>query len=402
MDCAQRRNVLERHLRRAVLADRHAGVRAGQAVVRAADRGYADEVVGARHERGERRRERAPARHLDSDGRRDHLLLGDVHLEIPFRDGVAEDLGKRRVRDFAVETDDVPARLAERCERLAVGLPRRDLGAELVVRQLQRAAGAEIVPRRGHIRLRHVDTEVPHAAELFDRLVRVVECLAVQAVLVLDLLDALALDRVTDHDGRPPGRECFAVRTIDCLDIVALDFDRMPAERAGAVRVRVEIPAVHRLTALAEAIDVDDRDQVVEAVERRVLERLPLGALRDLAVAAQDPNGRRRLVELPTERDADADRQSLAERARGDVDPRDHRRRVALEPRAELAEREQLLVGDHPRGSVHRVQERRRVALREDEPVVVGIARVVEVVAQVLRQQHRHQIGRRHARGRVA
>ena len=133
-----------------------------------------------------------------------------------------------------------------------------------------------------------------------------------------------------------------------------------------------------------------------------MLERLPHRALRDLAVAAQDPNGRRRLVELPTERDADADRQSLAERARGDVDPRDHRRRVALEPRAELAEREQLLVADRAAGLVDGVQERRRVTLGEDQMVVRGILRLAEVVAQVLRDQHGHQIRARHRRGRMA
>ena len=39
---------------------------------------------------------------------------------------------------------------------------------------------------------------------------------------------------------------------------------------------------------------------------------------------------------LAGERDADRDRQALAERARGHVDPRDPRHRVALELRAEL------------------------------------------------------------------
>ena len=41
------------------------------------------------------------------------------------------------------------------------------------------------------------------------------------------------------------------------------------------------------------------------------------------------------------------------------------------------------------------------MALREDEPVVVRVVRVVEVVAQVLREQHGHQVGRGHARGRM-
>src|SRR5215208_5006798 len=40
--------------------------------------------------------------------------------------------------------------------------------------------------------------------------------------------------------------------------------------------------------------------------------------------------------------------------------------------------------------------------LGEDQMVVVRIPRVVEIVAQVTRQQHRHQVGRRHGRGRMA
>ena len=42
------------------------------------------------------------------------------------------------------------------------------------------------------------------------------------------------------------------------------------------------------------------------------------------------------------------------------------------------------------------------MALREDEPVVVRILRVLEVVAQVLREQHGHQVGGGHPRGRMA
>ena len=53
---------------------------------------------------------------LDSyaDRARDHLLLGDVHLEVAVGDRVAELLGEGRVRDLAVERHDVAARRAER------------------------------------------------------------------------------------------------------------------------------------------------------------------------------------------------------------------------------------------------------------------------------------------------
>ncbi len=208
--------------------------------------------------------------------------------------------------------------------------------------------------------------------------------------------------RATIAVGRPR-RQRLLVRAVDRLDVVPVDLDRSPAERLDAARVRSDVPAVHRLAALAEPVDVEDRDQVVEPGERRVLERLPHRALGELAVAAEAPDAVRQPVELLAgERDADRDRQPLAERARRDVDPGDLRRRVAFEARPELAKREQLLVGDRARRLVDGVEQRRRVALREDEMVVARVVRPVEVVAEVLGEQHRHQVGGRHRGRRMA
>ena len=199
--------VLERHLRWPVLADRDARVRAAELDVRAADRGHPDEVVGAREERGERRGERLPAAHLEPDRGGDHLLLGDVHLEVPLRMRLAEDLRVGRVRDLAVERDDVLARVAERLERVAVRLARRDLvAADLVARQLDRSAAARRDVRPLTLGLRDLDHDVADPAQLLDRLLGVVERLAVAAVLVLDRLHALALDRLRDDHGRQAGR----------------------------------------------------------------------------------------------------------------------------------------------------------------------------------------------------
>ena len=221
------------------------------------------------------------------------------------------------------------------------------------------------------------------------------------AVLVLDGLHALALDRARDDRRRRPGRRArLLVRAVDRLDVVAVDLDRGPAERLDAAPVRVDVPAVHRLAALAETVDVEDRGQVVELGERGVLERLPHRALGELAVAAQAPDAIGQSVQpLAGERDADRDRQALAERARRDVDPRDLRRRMSLEPRPELAERQQLLVRDRAGGLEHRVEQRRRVTLREDQVVVARVVRAVEVVAEVLGEQDGHQVRGRH-RGR--
>ncbi len=317
---------------------------------------------------------------------------------------VAKDLGVGRVRDLAVERHHVAARVAQRLQGVAVRAPGRDLLAELPGRQLQRPAHLEAVRLAFDLGLRHVHDDVPLAAELCDRLLGVVERLAVPARLVLDRLDALALDRARDdHRRHALHRGGLAVGALDRADVVAVDLDRVPAERLRPVRVRVEVPAVHRLAALAELVHVDDRGQVVEPVEGGVLERLPHRALGHLAVAAEHPDAVRQLVELLAgERDPDRERQALAERPGRDVDPRDLRRRVALQPAAEVAEGEQLLVRDRAGRLVHRVQQGRGVSLGEDEVVVPRVVRVVEVVVQVLRQQDGHQVGRRHRRGRVA
>jgi hypothetical protein len=64
-----------------------------------------------------------------------------------------------------------------------------------------------------------------------------------------------------------------------------------------SLEVTVDLPAVHRLSALAEPVDVDDHDEVVEPVVGGMLERLPDRALRHLAVSAQDPDAIGRLFQ---------------------------------------------------------------------------------------------------------
>ena len=199
-----------------------------------------------------------------------------------------EDLGERRVRDLPVEGDDVAAGAPERGERLAVGLAGGDLFAELVPRELE-LRGREPMRLAG-FGLRDLDADLATPPELGDRCLDVVERLAVEPVLVLDGCHALALDRASDDDGRRSRRrERLGECAVDLLDVVAVDRDCVPAERAGTRDVDVEIPADHRLAPLSQAVDVEDRGQVVELVVGRVLECLPHRALCHLAVAAENP-----------------------------------------------------------------------------------------------------------------
>jgi hypothetical protein len=183
---------------------------------------------------------------------------------------------------------------------------------------------------------------------------------------------------------------------------VSVDLDRAPAEGTRPLDVGAGIPAHHRLAALAETVHVEDHRQVVQLEVRRVLERFPHGAFSRLAVAVQDPDAIRQSVQvLARERHADAIGQPLAERAGGDVDPRNERRRMTLEDAPELPIGQELLVRDRADGSKDRVKQRGRMPLREDQAVVRRLLRVVEVVSQVVSDEHRHQVRSRHARRRV-
>ena len=193
-------------------------------------------------------------------------------------------------------------------ERLPVSEPRRHLFADLPGRQLQRLLAHR--RRRVALGLRDLDPQVALPAELLDRRVRVVERLAVEARLVLDRGHALALARPRDDHRRPAlGLERLGVGAVDRLDVVPVDHDRVPAERLRALPVGVGVPAEHRLAALAEPVDVEDRGQVVELVVRGVLERLPDGSLGRLAVAVEHPDVGRHPVEvLGAQRDPDPKR----------------------------------------------------------------------------------------------
>ena len=312
VDRAHRGQVLERHLRRPVLADLDACVRADQPDVGLRDARHADEVVGAAEEGGEGRRERLVAAHAHPHRGRHQLLLGDPHLEEPIGVRLGELVGVSRVRDLAVHGDDLGHR-AQGDQGIAVGLARGDLVVLLVDRQRDHRLGHDPLRRaRGRLGLGGLDLEVADPAELLDRALGHVrrQRLAVPAVLVLDLGEALALDRLGDDHRRLAGRgEGLSVGAVDRRHVVAVDHDREAAERLHAPAVHVQGPAVLGLAALAEPVDVEDRGEVGQLVVPRLVEGLPDRALGQLGVAAQRPDVVGELVEvLARQRDADRDR----------------------------------------------------------------------------------------------
>jgi hypothetical protein len=75
---------------------------------------------------------------------------------------------------------------------------------------------------------------------------------------------------------------------------------------------------------------------------------------------------------------------------------------MALHAAAEPAKRHQFLVGDGACSLVEGVEQRRGMALGEDQVIVGRVVRSGEVILEVFRHQHGHQVGGGQRRGGVA
>src|SRR5438094_6308202 len=322
VDRPHHRQVLERHLRRTIFTDLDPGVGSGEPDVRLRDRGHANEVVGAAEEGGEGRRERDVVAHAHPDRGGDQLLLGDEDLEVAIRVRLSELLGESRVADLAVHRDDGPTR-PQRLERVPVRLAGRHLVALLI--GWDRDLDPGVLDRRlAGFRLHPIDAEMAHGAQLAYGALRHVggQGLAVPVLFVLDLAEALALDRARDHDGGLGGGLArLPQRLVDLLEVVTVDDNRTAATGLDPVAVDIGLPFVFGGSPLSEAIDVEDGGEIRKSVEAGLVEPFPDRSLGQLAIARQRPDMVGELVELATgERHAHGDRQPLAERAGGHVD----------------------------------------------------------------------------------
>ena len=94
-------------------------------------------------------------------------------------------------------------------------------------------------------------------------------------------------------------------RAFATWSVVAVDRNRVPAERAIARDERVEIVIPLRRAALTEPVDVRERADVVELVKCGDLGRLPDGAFSRFAVAQQHVGAIVRADPVGVERAAD-------------------------------------------------------------------------------------------------
>ena len=220
---------------------------------------------------------------------------------------------------------------------------------------------------------------------------------------VLDLGEAAALDGLgQDHRGPAVGGASGRGEGIvDGSHVVPVDLEHPGAECLRSAGVRAQVPAELGRAALAQAVDVDDRDEVRQLVVRGLVQCLPDRSLGDLAVPAEHPDRECAVLQvLACERDPDAVGQPLAQRSGGDVHPRQNRGGVALQTLSEApVPGHQFILRDDADGLEHRVQQRRRVPLREDQVVVRGGLRVIPVESQMPGDEHGEQVRSGHARG---
>src|SRR5205809_155274 len=114
--------------------------------------------------------------------------------------------------------------------------------------------------------------------------------------------------------------------------------------------------------ALAWAIDVDDRDEIAEAVNPGERRRFPHAALGAFAVAHQHVSAEVEIIQARAESHAHADAEPLSKRTGRDIHKRQARRRMAFEVTGEFAEAEQLMDGDQTIFGPGGVKHRRSVA----------------------------------------
>ena len=212
--------------------------------------------------------------------------------------------------------------------------------------------------------------------------------------LVLQERDAGAFHRLGQDGQRLRAQAHRGKHFGDLLQIMAIDLLGAPAEGLKAPFVGAKVTRERRGLALAEPVDIHNRDEVVQVVDACQRGRLPDRAFRAFAIAEQHIGPVVQVVQLRAQRHAHPDRQPLAQRPGRHIHEWQARCRMAFEVAAELTQLEQLLHRKQPRLRPGRIQQGRGMAFGKNEPVVVVEVRVLGIVAHVSEEQGRYHICR--------
>ena len=378
-------------------------MRAAQPQIGAADRPHAHLVVRAREEGAEGGCERRLAERLQPGLGSDDRLLRDVHLHEPLGRDRLELLGVGGVADLAVEHHEIGSVPREPCQRLPERLARR--APAPCTRAPASACSSPSVSglMSGGESGRTVSDRMPPSSSI--------ACAACSSLIALPCQPSWSATKETPWP--------FSVRATIMVGPSAADASVYAASIAATSCPSISI--VRHPYACARRANRSPFQPCIVGPrwpsrfmsriatrsstwwKRGRLDGLPDRPLGHLGVAHQHEDAPAGAVESHRERHAEPDREPLAERAGGDVDPRQlgHRRRVTLDRGTEAAQREQLVVGDRADRLERGVERRRRVSLRHDESIVRRRPRILDVEPQVARVQHGQQMRARQRRCRV-
>ena len=312
-----------------------------------ADRRHSNEVVGARQKAGEGRGERNLSLTGQAHGRADHVLLGDKVLEEAVGELRPELVGEGRVLHVRIKHHNQRIRFAQPHNSGAECLTSRHRVCEIVVGGHYGCPFALALqfederflswqwlfrpPNLGGMAIRQ--ERGVQFRERFVRFRTLLKGLAVPVHLVFDERHSLALQGAREDDG---GTVLCLRRLVECvqerLDVVPIHWQRVPPEAAPPSAVGLDVVLQEGGIALAETVDIDDRAEVIELKMHCQLGRFPVGALDGFAISHQDIGAGAGMIQaLGIQRDPDAGRQALAQRAGGHVHEIQPRSRMAFQ-----------------------------------------------------------------------
>jgi hypothetical protein len=134
-----------------------------------------------------------------------------------------------------------------------------------------------------------------------------------------------------DHCRLPTGAAGLVERVENRRHIVAVDHDRVPAERTPPALELIHVVLPHGRAALPEAVDVRNSAEAVEAVGGADVGGFPDRSFGRLAVADQHIGAVVGFDPARVERDADRGADALTERSGRDIDEGQTRRRMSFE-----------------------------------------------------------------------
>ena len=222
------------------------------------------------------------------------------------------------------------------------------------------------------------------------------------AVLILEKRNAFPFKGSGKNGGRLFLYLRRPVRLANLCHIMAVNFDCMPAKSTKALCIGTRRVPKHGGPGLTKPVHIDNCNQIVCFLLCGKLRRFPHRTLRKLAIAEKNVASIRKTLHPCCERHAERLRQTLPERACGNLGIRKNHCRVTFETAPETSKCLQLTFSDLASDCIESIQQRRRMSFGKNEPVVVRVCRGAEVrMKDPAEKECGHQFDCRQRRCRV-